>query len=256
VVTDSVVADDLVAVVRDFAAREIGPRVAAYDREERLPLDLLEKMADLGFFGGVIPPELGGLGLDYVTFARLVEQISQVCHIMGTLVSMPSGLVGSSIATFGTDEQKERWLRPLAEGRIFGAAAVTEPGSGSDVAAMQSTYRREGDGFVLNGAKAWISNLDIASFLVTFATMDRSLAHRGITAFIIPRETPGVALNPYKDKLGFRPLSTGEVVLDEVRLGPEHLLGVDGQGFAVAMTAVERAVCRRPVGGRGPGLPG
>lgn len=249
--TDTIVAADLLAVADDFAAREIAPRVAGYDREERLPRDLLERMADIGFFGGVVPVELGGLGLDFVTFAQLIERISRVCNIMGCLVSMPSGLVGAGLAMFGTDEQKERWLRPLAQGRHFGAAAVTEPGSGSDVAGMRTTYRKDGDGYVINGAKAWISNLDVAEFFVTFATIDRSLGHSGIAAFVIPRDTPGLGLHPYEDKLGFRPLSTGEVVLDDVRVGQEALLGAEGHGFAVAMTAVERGrlgVAARSVG--------
>ena len=235
----------------DFARREIAPRVADYDREEKLPRDLLDEMGALGFFGGVIPEELGGLGLDYVTFAQLIEEISKTCQILGTFVSMPSGLVGASIHRFGTEEQQQRWLRPLAAGEIFGAAGVTEPASGSDVAGMQTTYRRDGDEFVINGAKAWISNLDVAEFFVTFASFDRSLRHRGITAFIVPRDTPGLGLHPYKDKLGFRPLSTGEVVLDEVRLGPDALLGAEGEGFSVAMTAVERGrlgVAARAVG--------
>jgi hypothetical protein len=241
----------IVEMAAEFAAREIAPRVAHYDRAEKMPRDLLDRMGALGFFGGVIPEELGGLGLDYVTFVDLIEEVSKTCQILGTFVSMPSGLVGASIERFGTTEQHDRWLRPLAQGEIFGAAAVTEPASGSDVAGMTSTYRRDGDDFVINGAKAWISNLDVAEFFVTFASFDRSLRHRGITAFIVPRDTPGLGLHPYKDKLGFRPICTGEVVFDEMRLGPEALLGEEGAGFAVAMTAVERGrlgVAARAVG--------
>jgi alkylation response protein AidB-like acyl-CoA dehydrogenase len=241
----------LVDAVGEFARREIGPRVADYDREEKLPRDLLDKMAELGFFGGVIPVEEGGLGLDYMTFAEVVEEISKTCQIMGTLVSMPSGLVGASVQQFGTPEQRERWLRPLAQGDLFGAAAVTEPGSGSDVAGMLTTYKKDGDEFVLNGAKAWISNLDIASFFVTFASRDRSERHGGITAFVIPRDTPGLSLHPYHDKLGFRPICTGEVIFDDLRLPADALLGVEGGGFEVAMTAVERGrlgVAARAVG--------
>jgi alkylation response protein AidB-like acyl-CoA dehydrogenase len=242
---------DIVAVVGEFARREIAPRVREYDEAEQLPMDLLERMSDLGFFGGIVSERYGGLGLDYVTFARLIEEISKVCHVIGTLVSMPSGLVGASIERFGTEEQKQQWLVPLAEGRIFGAAGVTEPGSGSDVAAMQTTYRRDGDSFVINGSKAWISNLAIASFVLTFASFDRSLGRKGITAFVIPRETPGLGLTPYKNKLGFRPLSTGDVFLDEVRVGPDAVVGAEGDGFRVAMTAVERGrlgVAARSVG--------
>ncbi|MEA2445414.1 MAG: butyryl-CoA dehydrogenase [Thermoleophilales bacterium] len=241
----------LVKMVREFAEREIGPRVADYDRDEKLPLDILEAMAGLNLFGGVVPVELGGLGLDYVTFAEVIEELSTVCHIMGTLASLPSGLVGASLERYGTPAQQQRWLRPLAEGKIFGAAGVTEPRSGSDVAGMTTTYRRDGSDFILNGSKAWISNLDVASFFVTFATIDRDRRHRGVTAFIVPRDTPGLGLHPYKNKLGFRPLSTGEVVLDEVRVAADAVLGAEGGGFEVAMTAVERGrlgVAARAVG--------
>jgi len=251
VAIDTQAGTELIALAGDFARREIAPRVEEYDRNERIPRDLLDRMAELGFFGGVVPVELGGLGLDHMTFAALVEEVSKVCQIMGTLVSMPSGLVGAGIARFGTPEQQERWLRPLAQGRIFGGSAVTEPQSGSDVAGMQTTYKKDGEGFVLNGTKAWISNLDIAEFFLSFATIDRSLRHGGVTAFLIPRDTPGLGLHPYKDKLGFRPICTGEVVFDDVRLGPEALVGEEGRGFEVAMTAVERGrlgVAARSVG--------
>jgi alkylation response protein AidB-like acyl-CoA dehydrogenase len=241
----------IVEMAGEFARREIAPRVAQYDRDEMIPRDLLDQMAELGFFGGIVPEEWGGLGLDHRTFVALVEEVSRTCHIMGTLISMPSGLVGSGISRFGTIEQKERWLRPLAEGKIFGGSAVTEPQSGSDVAGMRTTYKRDGDEFIINGSKAWISNLDIADFILSFATMDRSLRHAGVTAFIIPRDTPGLELNPYHDKLGFRPICTGEVVFKDLRVGPEALLGEEGHGFEVAMTAVERGrlgVAARSVG--------
>ena len=249
--TDRESAEQLIDVARQFARERIAPRVAEYDRAERFPPELLEDMAELGFFGGALSVEEGGAGLDFVTFADFIEEISKVCHMMGCLLSMPSGLVGAGLSTFGTDEQKRRWLTPLAAGSIFGAAAVTEPGSGSDVAAMQTTYLRDGDEYVITGSKAWISNLDIASFLITFATSDRSLRHRGITAFVIPTDTPGLGLYPYTDKFGFRPICTGEVVLDGVRVGGDALLGPEGGGFAVAMAAVERGrlgVAARAVG--------
>lgn len=244
--------DALRKLVRDFATEVVAPRVTDYDREERLPRDILEKMADLGFYGGTVPVEWGGQGLDHRTYAGLIEEVSRVDHILGVLMSMPSALVGGGILHYGTDEQRRRFLTPLAKGEIFGGAGVTEPQSGSDVAGMQTTYHRDGDSFVLNGAKTWISNLDIASFFVTFATSDRSLRHRGITAFIVPADTPGLSVHPFKNKLGFRPISTGELVLDEVRVGPEHLLGEEGGGFPVAMTAVERG--RLAVAARATGL--
>jgi alkylation response protein AidB-like acyl-CoA dehydrogenase len=241
----------LVRLVRDFAVNEVAPRVREYDRDERLPRGILERMAELGFFGGTVPIEWGGSGLDHVTYSMLVEEVSKVDHILGVLMSMPSALVGGGLLAYGTEEQKRRWLVPLAQGGIFGGAGVTEPQSGTDVAGMQTTYSRDGDKYVIKGSKTWISNLDIASFFVTFATRDPSLRHAGITAFVIPRDTPGLSVHPFKNKLGFRPISTGELVLDEVRVGPEAVLGEEGEGFAVAMTAVERgrlAVASRAVG--------
>ena len=252
--TERVSAEDARAlrdVVRRFVADEVLPRVADYDREERLPEDLLARLGQLGLTGGTIPLEWGGNGFDHRTHSMVIEEMSRGCHLLATIASMPSGLVGAGILKYGTPEQKQRWLLPLATGEIFGAAGVTEPQSGSDVAGLQTSYRRDGDEFVLNGRKAWISNLDIASFFVTLATRDRSLRHRGITAFIIPADTPGLSVQPYKNKLGFRPLSTGDVVLDEVRLGPDAVLGDIDRGFFAAMTGVERGrlgVAARSVG--------
>ena len=244
-------ADDLVRLVGEFAREEIAPRVAGYDAAEMLPHEVLKEMAGLGFFGGVIDPDYGGLGLDFVTFSRVVEEISTVCNAMGCLISMPSGLVGAGLDEFGTEAQKERWLVPLAQGTLFGSAGVTEPRSGSDVAGMTTMYRKDGDDFVINGAKAWITNITIAEFFLTFATHDRSLRHKGITAFLIPKDTPGVTVRPYLNKLGFRPLTSGDLVLQDVRVGPEAVLGDEGGGFRVAMTAVERGrlgVASRAVG--------
>ena len=241
----------LLQLVREFATREVQPRVRDYDREEKLPIDLLAQMSDLGFFGGTVPEEWGGAGLDHVSFSMLIEELSKADHCLGVLTSMPSALVGAGILNFGTDEQRRRWLAPLARGEIFGGAGVTEPQSGSDVAGMETAYVKDGDGFVIRGAKTWISNLDIASFFVTFATYDRSRRHGGVTAFIIPKDTPGLSVHPFKNKLGFRPICTGELVLDGVRVGPDALLGEEGGGFSVAMTAVERgrlAVASRAVG--------
>jgi alkylation response protein AidB-like acyl-CoA dehydrogenase len=243
--------DALVELVRDFGVEVVRPQVRAYDAAERLPLELLEGMRELGFFGGTIPARWGGLELDHCTFAAVIEEMSRYDHCLGVLMSMPSALVGSGILNYGSDEQRERWLRPLAAGEIFGGAGVTEPRSGSDVAGTMTRYERDGEGFILNGVKAWITNLDIASFFVTFATRDHSLGRKGISAFIVPADAPGVSMNPFKNKMGFRPLVTGELVFEDVRLGPDALLGQEGGGFAVAMTAVERgrlAVAARAVG--------
>jgi alkylation response protein AidB-like acyl-CoA dehydrogenase len=243
--------DDLVASVRAFARQRVQARVRDYDRDEQLPLDLLGEMAALGYFGGTVPEQWGGAGLDHVTYSRVIEEISRVDHCLGVLMSMPSALTGAGLLVYGTDEQRARWLTPLARGEMYAGAGVTEPQSGSDVAGMRTTYRKDGGDFVIQGTKTWITNLDIASFFVTFASQDISLRHRGVSAFVIPRDTPGLSVHPFKNKLGFRPLCTGELVLDEVRVPASALLGEEGAGFAVAMVAVERgrlAVASRALG--------
>ena len=243
--------EPLVALVRDFAQREVKPLVREYDLAESIPRSILARMAELGFYGGTVPEEWGGAALDHVTFSMILEEVSRVDHCLGVLMSMPSALVGAGLLAYGTDEQKKKWLMPMARGEIFGGAGVTEPGSGTDVAGLRTTYRRDGNDFVLNGSKTWISNLDLASFFVTFASSDLSLREKSITAFVIPKGTPGLSVHPFKNKLGFRPLASGELVLDDVRVGPEAVLGPEGQGFRVAMKAVERgrlAVASRAVG--------
>ena len=236
---------------REFAHREIAPHVASYDQDERFPIDIIRKAAAHGYSGGVIPPEYGGAGLSHVAYTLFIEEISKICHVVGCALSFPSGLAGSSILQFGTEAQKQKYLAPLARGETFMAAGVTEPGSGTDVAAMRTTARRDGNCYVLTGTKAWISFLDVAGAVLTFATMDRGLKRKGISAFIIDRETPGMTFHPYKNKLGFRPLCTGEIVLENCRVPVENRLGAEGEGFRVAMCAVENGrlgVAARAVG--------
>jgi alkylation response protein AidB-like acyl-CoA dehydrogenase len=241
----------LTANLRTFAQRSVLPRVAQYDADEQLPPDLLIEMAELDLFGGTVPVEWSGTEFDHVTFSTLIETVSEFDHILGVLMSMPSALVGSGLLEFGTNEQKKTYLAPLARGEIFGGAGVTEPQSGSDVAGTRTAYRREGDGFVLNGRKAWISNLDIASFFLVFAVEEGRLGRDAMSAFVVAKESPGLSTNPFKNKLGFRPICTGELVFEDVALGPEALVGDLGDGYAVAMTSVERgrlAVASRAVG--------
>jgi alkylation response protein AidB-like acyl-CoA dehydrogenase len=241
----------LLATVRRFARSEVAPDVAERDLDERIPRELLDRTAGLGVFGGVVPERWGGAGMDHATFAAVVEELARVDQALACLVSMPSALVGGGLLAYGSEAQKERWLVPLARGEIFGAAGVTEPRSGTDVAGMETRYERDGDGFVIRGQKTWISNLDHAAFFVTFATRDRSLSHRGISAFLIQADTKGLSVHPFKNKLGFRALASGDLVLDEVRVGPEALIGAEGEGFRVAMTQVERGrlcVAARAVG--------
>jgi alkylation response protein AidB-like acyl-CoA dehydrogenase len=243
---------DLVRLARDFALNEIAPHVADYDREERFPAEIVRAAGALGLAGGIVPTKYGGAGLDHLTYAMVIEEIAKTCHVVACALSFPSGLVGNSIQRFGTEAQKEKYLAPLARGEIFAAAGVTEARSGTDVADMDTTYAREGDRFVIRGAKMWISFLDVASYFLTFAydgVDDRG--RKRVSAFIVERDTPGLELRPLKNKYGFRPLSTGELVLNEVRVPLDALVGEEGRGMAVALNAVENGrlgVAARSVG--------
>jgi hypothetical protein len=236
---------------REFALREIAPHVAEYDAAERFPREIVEKAGDLGWLGAVLPEELGGSGLDWVSFAMLIEELSRTCHIIGLSLSFPSGLAGAGLLRYGTEEQQKRFIPPLVTGRHFAGAGVTEPASGTDVASMRTTCRRDGASYVLNGAKAWISMLDVGEWFITFATLDPELGRDGICAFVVPKDTPGVIVSPYKNKLGFRPVVTGDLVLEDVRVPEENRIGEEGKGYRVAMAAVETGrltVAARAVG--------
>jgi alkylation response protein AidB-like acyl-CoA dehydrogenase len=242
---------DLLDAARAFAAREIAPLVRDYDREETLPLEIVAKMGELGWIGSTIEPEFGGQGLDWLSFAMLIEEISRVCHVMALVLSLPSGLVGAGILRYGTAEQKREFVQPLLTGVQFAGAGVTEPGGGTDLAGMRTRCRRDGDEYVIQGAKAWISMLDQADWFLTFATLDPSLGRRGVCAFIVDADAPGVIRTPYKNKLGFRPISTGDLVLDDVRVPADRLVGGEGRGYDVVMAAVETgrlSVAARAIG--------
>src|SRR4051794_26097386 len=245
--------EELRSLAREFGEREIAPHVREYDRDERFPAEIVRKAAELGFAGGIVPTEYGGAGLDHVTYAGLIEEISRHCHIVACALTFPSGLVGNSILRYGSEEQKQQYLAPLARGEVFAGAGVTEARSGTDVSDMDTTYRRDGGDYVLNGAKMWISFLDVAGYFRTFAHLgaDERTGRKRICAFIVDADAKGVTTHPLKNKSGFRPLATGELVLDEVRVPKDALVGEEGQGFEIAMNAVENGrlgVASRAVG--------
>ncbi len=230
---------NIVKTINEFGKHEIEPKVKSYDDEETFPIEIIKKASSLGFSGGIIPEKYGGTGFDWKTYTLIIETFSHYCHVVGLAMSVASGLIGSSILAFGDEEQKLKYLKPLAEGKSFGAAGVTEPDSGTDVAGMKTTVTKKGDYYILNGSKMWISFLDVADWILTFGSIDRSLRHKGICAFIIDKNTPGLSFHPIKNKVGFRPISTGEVVLDNVKVHKRNMLGEEKEGFRVAMTAVE-----------------
>lgn len=224
---------------RQFARRELAPGAAERDATETVPRELITALAEVGFLGGVVPEEYGGAGLNHVAFVAMLEELSRVDHIVASIASFPSSLCGSGILRYGSEELKRRYLPAFCDGTRLGAAAVTEPGSGTDVAGMRTTAELCADGYVLRGSKMWISNLDHAHWFLTFARLRGGSGHEGICAFVVERDSPGLRTNPVNDKLGFRPLKTGEVSFDDVVVPPENLVGEEGQGFAVAMTSVE-----------------
>jgi glutaryl-CoA dehydrogenase (non-decarboxylating) len=222
-----------------FAEREIAPFVRDYDREERFPTEIYEKMGPLGLTGGVIPEEYGGAGLDHVTYSLLVMELARHCQALGGAASWASGVAGVSLLTYGTEELKQKYLVPLAQGQGPAAIALTEPHTGSDVAAMRMRAVRDGDSYVLNGTKTWISMIKSCSWILVFATLDPDLGHKGVCAFVVEPHWPGVQCIPLKNKVGFRPMETGEVSFQEVRVPAENRVGEEGKGFRVAMCSVE-----------------
>jgi alkylation response protein AidB-like acyl-CoA dehydrogenase len=225
--------------VRGFARDRVLPGVIERDREERFPRELVREAGELDLLGGIVPTEYGGMGLSNLAFSAILEEMSRVDHIVGLAMSFPSGLAGAGLLQFGTDEQKERYLPDLCAGRTIASAGVTEPASGTDVANMQTVCRRERDHYVINGQKTWISLIDHCDWIVTFATLDRQAGRNAVCAFIIPADTPGVTRAPFKNKLGFRPAASGDVFLEDVGVPVANRLGEEGQGYAVAMSAVE-----------------
>ncbi|MDB5825019.1 MAG: hypothetical protein JWR21_3723 [Herminiimonas sp.] len=226
-------------VTRRFAQERIRPRVREYDREERFPLDLYAEMAHLGLTGGVIPEEYGGAGMDHQTYALMIMELAEACQAMAGAASWASGVGGVSVLRYGTEEQKQKYLVPLAKGEGPVAFALTETHTGSDVASMKARAVLDGDSYVLNGTKVWISMIGSCKWILTFATLDSGAGRKGITAFLLEPDWPGISRNPFKNKVGFRPMETGELVLQDVRVPMQNRLGGEGEGFKIAMSSVE-----------------
>ena len=224
---------------RDFAQNEVLPKAAEIDREHRHPAELVKRMAELSFLGIAVPEEYGGAGFDHVSYVIAMEEIARACASTAVIMSVNNSLVCDPIYRFGTEAQKQEWLTPLAAGRLLGCFALSEPEAGSDAAAQKTTAVKDGDAWVINGTKNWITNGPVADVCVLFTMNDRAAGHRGITAFILPMKTKGVRVGTPDDKLGIRGSKSSQIYLDDVRLGPEHLLGEVGGGFKVAMSTLD-----------------
>lgn len=226
-------------MVREFAENQVAPTAAKRDEEERFDRDIFEQMADLGLTGIPWPEEYGGAGADYQSYVIAVEELSRVDASIGVTLSAHVSLASWPIYKFGTEEQKQKFLRPLAEGKKMGAYCLTEPGSGSDSAGMRTTAVKDGDDYILNGSKIFITNAGEAETYLVFAVTDQAAKHKGISAFIVEKGMPGFTMGKKEKKLGIRSSLTLAVHFDNVRVPKGNLLGEEGQGFKIAMMTLD-----------------
>lgn len=227
------------SMTRNFVDNEILPYIREWDELHHLEPSILTKLGELGLMGVCIPEAYGGSGMDYNTLAIVCEELERGDTAFRTAVSVHTGLNSMTLVQWGTEAQKQKYLVPQAQGLKIGAFGLTEPGAGSDVAAMQSTAVRQGDEYVLNGSKIWISLSDVADHFLVFASTDRSKRHHGITAFIVERGFPGLTTRPIKGKLGIRAGNTGELIFEDLRVPVENRVGKEGDGFKIAMSALD-----------------
>ena len=226
-------------MVRDFAEKEVAPTAAERDEEERFDMDIFKKMAELGLTGIPWPEEYGGIGSDYLAYVIAVEELSRVCASTGVTLSAHTSLAGWPVFKYGTEEQKQKYLRPMAEGTKIGAYGLTEPGSGSDAGGMRTTAKLDGDDYVLNGSKIFITNGGIADTYIVFAVTDPESKHKGTSAFIVEADFPGFSVGKKEKKLGIRSSPTTEIMFDNCRVPKENLLGEEGEGFIIAMKTLD-----------------
>jgi alkylation response protein AidB-like acyl-CoA dehydrogenase len=225
--------------VREFAEREIAPYATQWDREERFPWEVVEKIKPLGYFGAPLPPEYGGMGLDAISYAILLEEIARADSSIRSIISVNCSLVGLTIAKWGTEEQKQRWLPPLSSGETFGCFGLTEPDSGSDAGSMKTRAVKDGDDWILTGSKMFITNGTVAGVAIVFAQTDPALGSKGTAAFLVPCDAEGFEAREIHGKLGLRASSTASLHLDGVRVSGDAMLGAIGDGMKVALSTLD-----------------
>ena len=224
---------------REFAEKEVKPLAAEIDEEERFPVETVEKMVKAGFMGIPFPKKYGGEGGDNLGYAMAVEELSRVCGTTGVIVSAHTSLGAHPIFEFGTEEQKQKYLVPLAKGEKLGAFGLTEPNAGTDASAQQTTAVLDGDSYVLNGSKIFITNAGYADIYIIMAMTDKSIGTRGISAFIVESSTPGFTVGPKEKKLGIKGSATCELIFENCRIPKENLIGKEGMGFKIAMKTLD-----------------
>ncbi|XP_016343045.1 short-chain specific acyl-CoA dehydrogenase, mitochondrial-like [Sinocyclocheilus anshuiensis] len=224
---------------RDYAQKELAPIAAQLDKDHKFPAKQVKELGAMGVMAVEVPESLGGAGMDYLAYCLAVEELSRGCASTGVIVSVNNSLYLGPILKFGTEEQKKQWITPFTTGERVGCFALSEPGNGSDAGAASTLAQQEGDEWVLSGTKAWITNCWDASATVVFATTDKSLKHKGISAFLVPMPHPGLSLGKKEDKLGIRASSTANIILEDCRIPLGNMLGERGMGFNIAMQTLD-----------------
>jgi butyryl-CoA dehydrogenase len=227
------------ASVREFCQKYVEPAADEIDQQARFPEDIVKKLAQQDWLGIPFPEQYGGAGSDYLSYTIVVEELSRACAATGFTLECHTSLACYPLFKFGTEEQKKKYLVPLCKGEILGSFALTEPGAGTDAAAGTTTAILEGNEYVLNGSKIFISNAPVAGVLIIFAMTDKSKGTKGISAFIVPGKTPGLMIGKHLEKMGIRGSLTAEVFLKDCRIPKENLLGQEGQGFRIAMMTLD-----------------
>jgi butyryl-CoA dehydrogenase len=230
----------ILETVREFAENRVKPLARKIDHEHYFPVELIPELGSLGFLGMNVDPRFGGARLDYVSYALVIEELARVCASTSVIVSAHNSLCLWPLEKFGSEEQKQRYLPKLTRGEWIGCFALSEPGTGSDAARQSCIAKREGDGWVINGVKNWITNGPVADLCVVFAMTDQAAGHKGISAFLVElKNTPGVSIGKKEEKLGICGSPTSSIILEEARLPQDALLGEVGQGFKIAMMTLD-----------------
>ena len=230
---------DILNMLHDFAVKEVAPIAAEVDENERFPEETWRKLAEMGMMGVPYPEEYGGAGLSYVSYISVAEELAKYCATTSVMVSAHTSLCTWPIYAFGTEEQKQKYLPDLCSGEKLGAFGLTEPGAGTDAAMQKTTAEDKGDHWVLNGTKIFITNAGFADTFVVFAMTDKSLGTKGISAFIVERECPGVRVGAHEKKMGIRGSSTCELIFEDCIVPKGNLLGEVGKGFKIAMMTLD-----------------
>jgi len=227
------------AMVREFSRKVVAPEAAERDQSKEFPSQILKKMGELGFMGMMIPPEYGGEGADTISYVLALSEIAYSCASTAVVMSVHNSIVCESIYHFGSEDLKQRYLKPLATGKFIGAFALTEPHAGSDPVAQTTSAVRDGDCYIINGVKRFISTGKNAGLVIVTAKTDETLRHKGISAFIIPRKTQGLIVGRTEDKMGLRASDTTDLIFEDCRIPAENLLGQEGDGFKIVMKGLD-----------------